>query len=173
MVANVITIILLSLCPLCRDIEILALFVSCMCHDLDHRGTNNSFQVASVRGSTCFCFRGHIMIQSNNDYRNMNERTRAALQRDRNKMKKCSLKIVSSAQNESKLSYVCFIVTSVCGCNCVFVNLTPSYTRGHCDYKHVAMFQSCLTLQHLNTHRHTHTPAAVIKHQRLLFISFS
>lgn len=32
-----------------RDIEILALFVSCMCHDLDHRGTNNSFQVASVR----------------------------------------------------------------------------------------------------------------------------
>uniref|UniRef100_A0A8C6KQE8 Phosphodiesterase n=1 Tax=Nothobranchius furzeri TaxID=105023 RepID=A0A8C6KQE8_NOTFU len=32
-----------------EDIEILALFVSCMCHDLDHRGTNNSFQVASVR----------------------------------------------------------------------------------------------------------------------------
>lgn len=32
-----------------RDIEILALFVSCLCHDLDHRGTNNSFQVASVR----------------------------------------------------------------------------------------------------------------------------
>lgn len=31
-----------------RDIEIFALFVSCMCHDLDHRGTNNSFQVASV-----------------------------------------------------------------------------------------------------------------------------
>uniref|UniRef100_A0AAR2JTE0 Phosphodiesterase n=1 Tax=Pygocentrus nattereri TaxID=42514 RepID=A0AAR2JTE0_PYGNA len=31
-----------------EDIEILALFVSCMCHDLDHRGTNNSFQVASV-----------------------------------------------------------------------------------------------------------------------------
>lgn len=33
----------------CREIEILALFISCMCHDLDHRGTNNSFQVASVR----------------------------------------------------------------------------------------------------------------------------
>uniref|UniRef100_A0A8D0CLI3 Phosphodiesterase n=1 Tax=Scleropages formosus TaxID=113540 RepID=A0A8D0CLI3_SCLFO len=31
-----------------EDIEIFALFVSCMCHDLDHRGTNNSFQVASV-----------------------------------------------------------------------------------------------------------------------------
>ncbi|XP_054650995.1 cGMP-dependent 3',5'-cyclic phosphodiesterase isoform X2 [Dunckerocampus dactyliophorus] len=30
-----------------EDIEILALFVSCLCHDLDHRGTNNSFQVAS------------------------------------------------------------------------------------------------------------------------------
>ncbi|XP_016112282.1 cGMP-dependent 3',5'-cyclic phosphodiesterase-like [Sinocyclocheilus grahami] len=30
-----------------EDIEILALFVSCMCHDLDHRGTNNSFQVDS------------------------------------------------------------------------------------------------------------------------------
>ena len=32
-----------------RDMEIFALFISCMCHDLDHRGTNNSFQVASVR----------------------------------------------------------------------------------------------------------------------------
>ncbi|KAH0625301.1 hypothetical protein JD844_033793 [Phrynosoma platyrhinos] len=32
---------------LVRDIEIFALFISCMCHDLDHRGTNNSFQVAS------------------------------------------------------------------------------------------------------------------------------
>uniref|UniRef100_A0A6Q2XYT3 Phosphodiesterase n=1 Tax=Esox lucius TaxID=8010 RepID=A0A6Q2XYT3_ESOLU len=29
------------------DMELLALFVSCMCHDLDHRGTNNSFQVTS------------------------------------------------------------------------------------------------------------------------------
>lgn len=39
----------------CRDIEILALFVSCMCHDLDHRGTNNSFQVASVRAWIHLC----------------------------------------------------------------------------------------------------------------------
>ncbi|KAL5012349.1 hypothetical protein ScPMuIL_010900 [Solemya velum] len=30
-----------------EDIEIFALFVSCLCHDIDHRGTNNSFQVAS------------------------------------------------------------------------------------------------------------------------------
>ncbi|KAL3880651.1 hypothetical protein ACJMK2_032874 [Sinanodonta woodiana] len=29
------------------DIEIFGLFVSCLCHDIDHRGTNNSFQVAS------------------------------------------------------------------------------------------------------------------------------
>ncbi|KXJ08803.1 cGMP-dependent 3',5'-cyclic phosphodiesterase [Exaiptasia diaphana] len=29
------------------DIEKLALFVSCLCHDLDHRGTNNAFQVTS------------------------------------------------------------------------------------------------------------------------------
>ncbi|KAI0232504.1 cGMP-dependent 3',5'-cyclic phosphodiesterase [Lamellibrachia satsuma] len=29
------------------DIELLALFVSCLCHDLDHRGTTNSFQIAS------------------------------------------------------------------------------------------------------------------------------
>ena len=28
--------------------EILALFVSCLCHDLDHRGTNNAFQVSYV-----------------------------------------------------------------------------------------------------------------------------
>ncbi|XP_046854037.1 cGMP-dependent 3',5'-cyclic phosphodiesterase-like isoform X2 [Xenia sp. Carnegie-2017] len=29
------------------DLEILSLFVSCLCHDLDHRGTNNAFQVSS------------------------------------------------------------------------------------------------------------------------------
>ncbi|KAL4230916.1 cGMP-dependent 3' [Mactra antiquata] len=29
------------------DIELFALFVSCLCHDIDHRGTNNSFQNAS------------------------------------------------------------------------------------------------------------------------------
>lgn len=26
------------------DVEILALIVGCVCHDLDHRGTNNAFQ---------------------------------------------------------------------------------------------------------------------------------
>ncbi|XP_070198200.1 cGMP-dependent 3',5'-cyclic phosphodiesterase-like isoform X2 [Littorina saxatilis] len=29
------------------DIELFALFVSCLCHDIDHRGTTNSFQVKS------------------------------------------------------------------------------------------------------------------------------
>ncbi|XP_038622556.1 cGMP-dependent 3',5'-cyclic phosphodiesterase [Tachyglossus aculeatus] len=37
----------LELAKYLEDIEIFALFISCMCHDLDHRGTNNSFQVAS------------------------------------------------------------------------------------------------------------------------------
>nr|XP_023394813.1 cGMP-dependent 3',5'-cyclic phosphodiesterase [Loxodonta africana] len=37
----------LELANYLEDIEIFALFISCMCHDLDHRGTNNSFQVAS------------------------------------------------------------------------------------------------------------------------------
>ena len=27
-----------------QDIEKLALIVGCLCHDLDHRGTNNTFQ---------------------------------------------------------------------------------------------------------------------------------
>jgi hypothetical protein len=26
------------------ELEVLAMFVACLCHDLDHRGTNNSFQ---------------------------------------------------------------------------------------------------------------------------------
>lgn len=26
------------------EVEILALIVGCVCHDLDHRGTNNAFQ---------------------------------------------------------------------------------------------------------------------------------
>ncbi|XP_052278035.1 cGMP-dependent 3',5'-cyclic phosphodiesterase-like isoform X8 [Dreissena polymorpha] len=30
-----------------EEIEIFSLFVSCLCHDIDHRGTNNSFQTAS------------------------------------------------------------------------------------------------------------------------------
>ncbi|XP_050417227.1 cGMP-dependent 3',5'-cyclic phosphodiesterase isoform X1 [Patella vulgata] len=29
------------------DIQVFALFVSCLCHDIDHRGTTNSFQVES------------------------------------------------------------------------------------------------------------------------------
>ncbi len=29
-------------------LEVLALFISCLCHDIDHRGTNNAFQVSSV-----------------------------------------------------------------------------------------------------------------------------
>uniref|UniRef100_A0A8B9CNL7 Phosphodiesterase n=1 Tax=Anser brachyrhynchus TaxID=132585 RepID=A0A8B9CNL7_9AVES len=42
-----------------EDIEIFALFISCMCHDLDHRGTNNSFQVASVSSGTALGGEGH------------------------------------------------------------------------------------------------------------------
>jgi hypothetical protein len=32
---------------ICRPLECLALMVSCACHDLDHRGTTNSFQTQS------------------------------------------------------------------------------------------------------------------------------
>lgn len=38
----------------CRDIEMLALFVACLCHDIDHRGTTNSFQVSSVGSQSWF-----------------------------------------------------------------------------------------------------------------------
>ncbi|XP_025087728.1 cGMP-dependent 3',5'-cyclic phosphodiesterase-like isoform X6 [Pomacea canaliculata] len=37
----------LKLDDLLDDIELLAFFVSCLCHDIDHRGTTNSFQVKS------------------------------------------------------------------------------------------------------------------------------
>lgn len=30
------------------DAEVLALMVGCLCHDLDHRGTNNAFQAKCV-----------------------------------------------------------------------------------------------------------------------------
>lgn len=36
-----------SLDTMLRDIELLGLFVASICHDVDHRGTNNSFQVES------------------------------------------------------------------------------------------------------------------------------
>lgn len=29
----------------CSDLEGLSLLIACFCHDLDHRGTNNSYQV--------------------------------------------------------------------------------------------------------------------------------
>lgn len=31
------------------EIECLALIIACLCHDLDHRGTNNSFQIKYAR----------------------------------------------------------------------------------------------------------------------------
>lgn len=31
-----------------EGLEVLALLVACLCHDLDHRGTNNAFQVKQV-----------------------------------------------------------------------------------------------------------------------------
>ena len=30
------------------DLESLALLIACLCHDLDHRGTNNQFQIKLV-----------------------------------------------------------------------------------------------------------------------------
>ena len=46
-----------------RDVEMLALFVACLCHDIDHRGTTNSFQVSSVREITVFvCFSGFVLL---------------------------------------------------------------------------------------------------------------
>lgn len=30
------------------DLEMFALLVACLCHDLDHRGTNNAFQIKYV-----------------------------------------------------------------------------------------------------------------------------
>ncbi len=38
------------------DLEIIALFISCLCHDIDHRGTNNAFQVSSVSIIDIFVF---------------------------------------------------------------------------------------------------------------------
>ena len=29
------------------QVECMALMIACLCHDLDHRGTNNSFQIKS------------------------------------------------------------------------------------------------------------------------------
>ena len=34
-----------NMCLVLGELETLALIVACLCHDLDHRGTNNSFQI--------------------------------------------------------------------------------------------------------------------------------
>lgn len=33
------------MCFVLGELETMALIVACLCHDLDHRGTNNSFQI--------------------------------------------------------------------------------------------------------------------------------
>nr|XP_042909667.1 cGMP-dependent 3',5'-cyclic phosphodiesterase-like [Parasteatoda tepidariorum] len=44
------------------ELESLALFVACLCHDLDHRGTNNNFQVASKSDlAALYCSEGSVM----------------------------------------------------------------------------------------------------------------
>ena len=40
-----------QLLPMLSDMEQLALFISCLCHDIDHRGTNNAYQTYSVSWS--------------------------------------------------------------------------------------------------------------------------
>merc|ERR1711860_278064 len=37
-----------QLLPVFSDLEMLAMLVASLCHDLDHRGTNNAFQVKVV-----------------------------------------------------------------------------------------------------------------------------
>lgn len=44
------------------DIELFALFVSCLCHDLDHRGTNNQYQVASVSNTVFGTVHNHTDV---------------------------------------------------------------------------------------------------------------
>lgn len=36
------------MCQALGELETLALLIACLCHDLDHRGTNNSFQIKSA-----------------------------------------------------------------------------------------------------------------------------
>jgi len=38
------------------ELETLALIVACLCHDLDHRGTNNSFQHKSITSLLTYLF---------------------------------------------------------------------------------------------------------------------
>lgn len=37
------------------DVEQLALLIGCFCHDLDHRGTNNAFQIKWEESHFCDC----------------------------------------------------------------------------------------------------------------------
>ena len=48
------------------DLEVLALFISCLCHDIDHRGTNNAFQVSSVSGRGCGWSNDSLTLQLSN-----------------------------------------------------------------------------------------------------------
>lgn len=54
------------------EIECLALIIACLCHDLDHRGTNNSFQIkwvliglSGTGGSDVTCVRQRFLTEYN------------------------------------------------------------------------------------------------------------
>lgn len=110
-----------------RDIEILALFVSCMCHDLDHRGTNNSFQVASVRNYSAVLERLSVNHQKNDSKeRKKNKHIKppkhVALHLH---FKKCRLKKdgLVDAQDVASIraeSWACHSGITVCCCICEF-----------------------------------------------------
>lgn len=38
------------------NLERLSLLVACLCHDIDHRGTTNAFQVQSVSYNILLCY---------------------------------------------------------------------------------------------------------------------
>ena len=46
-------------------VEVFALMAACLCHDLDHRGTNNAFQVKLVHLLSLLIFQFNIDFHAN------------------------------------------------------------------------------------------------------------
>ena len=49
------------------ELEVFGLLVACLCHDLDHRGTNNSYQTKVKRGKNHIFEVKKLLIRNENN----------------------------------------------------------------------------------------------------------
>lgn len=124
-----------------------------MCHDLDHRGTNNSFQVASVSGkhglSSSLCASVELLGMKHQTGR----------EEDKSKLHLSCQNRSSEAQNGARRCEPGTRVLSGCNQNSYLLICDPPQrdSKCHCDYRSTSL--RCTLIRNKNGHRQTTTAA--------------